>query len=44
MAMMSKWMAQGNVLSYMADNSPCSDYAIPFVRHFFSSGLDAGID
>ncbi|KAF7369692.1 Serine/threonine-protein kinase STY8 [Mycena venus] len=32
MAMVSKWMPQGSVLTYMIHNSPCSDYAIHFIH------------
>jgi serine/threonine protein kinase len=31
MAMVSSWMSQGNVLNYMAENSPVSRYAITLV-------------
>ncbi|KAF7369909.1 Serine/threonine-protein kinase STY8 [Mycena sanguinolenta] len=32
LAMVSQWMAHGSVLSYMLNNSPCSDYAIDFIN------------
>ncbi|KAJ7251642.1 kinase-like domain-containing protein, partial [Mycena rebaudengoi] len=38
MAMVSPWMQQGNVLNYMAQHSPSSQYAIALVcAHFFCS-------
>ncbi|KAF8192832.1 kinase-like domain-containing protein, partial [Mycena galopus ATCC 62051] len=36
--MVSQWMAQGSVLSYMLDNSPCSKYAIHLI-HDVITGL-----
>ncbi|KAJ7853091.1 kinase-like domain-containing protein [Mycena leptocephala] len=31
-AMVSEWMARGSILSYMLDNSPCSEYAIKIIH------------